>query len=84
MLCLPALRLAAVKVLEGMVAADGETQKIRVVVVVDVEARALIAQLHLARDRPSPVAMGVVFPSLGHKGKATVAISTATDVPDGP
>ena len=56
--CSPALKVAAAKILEEMVAVNMGTHGLRVVAVVVAEAGALKVQLHLARRSP-------VAPSLG-------------------
>lgn len=78
MLCSPALRVAAAKVLRETVAAAREIV-LGVVAVAETEAGASKGPLHQVRDRRSTVAMGIYFDSPGLVQNGIVAITSGTD-----
>lgn len=79
MLWSPALRFAAAKVLEEIVASTGELA-LGMVAVVAAEVRVPEVQLHLVRGSRSTVVMGFPCSSPGLRINATVAINPGTDI----
>ena len=79
MLCLPALRVAAARVLGGTVSAARENE-LGVVVVMAAEARVSKVHLRQVRGSRSTAAMGFYFPSPGPRRNAIVAFNPAAGI----